>query len=360
MSNFTQTNPTDNMIKRRRWLRWLVLILSTLFALALGWGFGFTVFSVLKFSTKIGGVLGAGLGVWIAFSVIEKSLVKNGAVQAFVTINPLRSLLGLGSPLVSYGPGIHVSYWWETRESINNVSLEAVAENFSATVQCSDGTLSMEGEIRLRPDIQRLPEFLSGVGTAANNLTGLLEAAAVTKMAGNDITTNLMGVRTLNEHLKNEFVHGSNQQKPDVSELEETYGIVIADATVNKLLPSKEIQETMGAISEARIIAGAVRDFICSTKGIKKEDYEEVVKAGVLVTAKEIDDTRDRLMAMSNNLQGMNLSRTQFDFNITGLADLPKDSLAALVTAAQSVAAMRGGIQQRRGNAPQQQKGSTK
>lgn len=341
MSIATQTNPTDDMIVRNRVMRWIIAIVSPILALMLGWIIGILIFALLKFNVTFGGILGLGLGFWVAVTLIKNSFIKNGAVQAFVTVDTLKSILGAGNALVSYGPGTHVCYWWETRSSGNNINLSGVTEPFAGIIQCIDGTVTNKGEFRLRPDITRLPEFLSGVATAAGNLSSLIEAEKLSFVSSKDVATALDNVDALNNHLHTKFVHGLNQQSA-ATELEQKYGIVIDDVTVSEMLPSKEVQETMSSVSEARIIALTVRNFLCDIKGIAKigTAYDDAVQSGK-ITAAEINDTRDRIMAMSGNLQGMGLNRTQFDLNINGLADIPAESLAFLVTAAQSIAGIK-------------------
>ncbi len=354
MSITTQTNPTDDMIVRDRAPRWLVAIVSPILALMLGWVIGILIFALLKFNVTFGGILGLGLGFWMAVTLIKNSIIKNGAVQAFVTVDTLKSMIGAGNALVSYGPGTHVCYWWETRSSGNNINLSGVAESFAGIIQCIDGTVTNKGEFRLRPDITKLPEFLSGVATAASNLSSLIEAEKLSFISSKDVATALDSVDALNKHLHTKFVHGPNQQSA-ATELEERYGVVIDDVTVSEMLPSKEVQETMSAVSEARIIALAVRNFLCDLKGIAKVGtaYDDAVRSGE-ITATEIGETRDRIMAMSGNLQGMELTRTQFDLNINGLADIPAESLAFLVTAAQSIA----GVKAATSNKPTQPQGN--
>jgi len=344
VSNAHQTNPTDDMIKRNRSMRWFVAITSPIVAIFLGWIIGRLIFGLLNFSLNIGGVIGVGVGTWVAFILIERSLIRNGAVQAFVTINPLKSLLQPGSALNSYGPGTHICYWWETRSKENNVFLGAVPEGIKGTVQCANGYLDKEGDFYLRPDITRLPQFLSGVGSSASNFTTLIEAEIVADLAPQDVIVAMKNVALLNQRLKEKFVE-DKQGNQVLTNLEESYGVIIANVTIRQLLPSSQVAETIGAITESNIISSEVIKAVCKIYGIAESDYDEAVAKG-RITTKQIDDARDRIMAMSNNLQGMNLSRSQFDFNITGLGDLPKDSVAALAIAAQSIAAMRGGAKQ--------------
>jgi hypothetical protein len=324
-----QTNPSDVSITRGRTMRWLVLLVSPVSAILLSYVFMNYLAGVFKLWPEVGIVTGLALGVLITIQLFERSFIRNSAVQAFVTINPLASLFGNKSSLVSYGPGTHVCFPWETRIGANNVDLSAVSENFVTTVQCIDGTVTIKGDFRVRPEVKLLPLFLSGVGDASGDYSGLINAKILDFVSKKTVAQALTEITSLNSFLATEIVHGSSEQSRGASDLEARYGLIFDDVTVSEMLPSKEVQETMGVLSESRILSQAIREFLCQTMGISTDKYDEA-RRNKEITDKHVEDARDRLMAMSGNLQGMKLDRTQFDLNINGLADLTPETAAAL------------------------------
>src|SRR5690606_22427004 len=133
------------------------------------------------------------IGLAVAAGIITYSLprflVQVGALRAFVTIDQLRTFFGQHTgtedehAYVVYGPGIHVSYPWESREANRNVPLEEVSENFKVDVQTPKGNLEVEGSVRLRPDITRVIPFLGGVAVMADDITDLIKSNVISYVA---------------------------------------------------------------------------------------------------------------------------------------------------------------------------------
>lgn len=307
----------------------------------LGFLLGMGFMDMLGFPLIIGKAAGAALGTYAAVWTLPRSIINNGAVEAFITINPIASFFNQ-NPLVFYGPGWHLCYWWEDREEKNTVNLEEVTERFDGEVQTTEGQVLLTGAVRLRPDICRLHEFVSGAGSAAEDIKGLVVAHILRFLGTEDasLIKILSSTGSLNEELMKKFKHGDTQND-EVSDFEERFGLIVGDVTVEKVLPSKQVQETMSAVTEARVID----EIVARSFGVKDaRALEKQIQAGT-ITRKDVTLRRNQTLAMSGNLQGMKFDSTSTDFNlnIEGLRELPPELVQAFGEAAAITAAARSG-----------------
>lgn len=323
------------MVERDRFTRMVVAMISPVVAILLGYMIGVTFASFFHFPLVLGYTVGLGLGAFIAVWFISKSYITNGTVVAFVTLNPLVTAFGSGSPLVSYGPGFHFCYWWETRDGGNTVDLGEAAETYTATIQVPSGKFTVKYSVRLRPDIQRLPEFLSGVASIAAELGGIISAKVIDFMKTKTVTSAIASLAELNEYLKSEFEHGK-VHGDDASDFEKRFGVMIGDVTAEEILPSKEVQETMSAMTEAEVIDTIV------AKSFGYDDVKSLRTAveSNLVKSEEVNRRRTQTLAMSGNLQGMDLREHTFNLQIQGLNDIDPKLVNAISTAAPALAAV--------------------
>jgi len=224
--------------------------------------------------------------------------------------------------------------------------LQAVSEAISGTIQCPNGTLTKKGEFRLRADIRRLPEFINGIGATSSNIAAFIEAEIVAWVAQQNAEVVLSNLQSLNVRLRDVFVTADHP-------LEQEYGVFIESVSITEILPSADVQKTMGMVTESKIIADQLVAFICRTNGIREEDYNEAVREGRITNAM-IAEARDRIMSMSGNLEGMTVTRHEID-----VRGIPGDAAAAIVGVAEAIAGARragGNNQQNRGgrnNRPQ-------
>lgn len=326
MAKSNQTNPSDSIIERSRIGRLISVILSPILALIFLHFLGRVLFGLFYLPPFLGGVVGLSIGNAVAIYLVLRSFIYNEAVQAFVTVNPLASLFSKENVLVSYGPGTHLCYWWEQRLAGYNVLLNTAAENMETAVQASNGTLFTKASTRLRPDLTRLPQFLSGVASAPAELTGLIQQEINVWLAGKTVEQALATMDALNKDLQKKFVDSDH-------EIEQRYGIIIDDVTVNEILPSKELQETMGALFESETIDMIVAK---SFGYANAKTLQAAIKKGS-VASEEVNRRRTQTIAMSGNLQGMNLNSSDFNLNIGGIKDIPPELIQAFGTIAQSL-----------------------
>jgi regulator of protease activity HflC (stomatin/prohibitin superfamily) len=225
----------------------------------------------------------------------------------FVTLDQLRSLRNKDNVNVSYGPGTHLSFPWETRIKENNISLEEAAQDFDFKVQCSDGVINGSGSFRLRPDLRSAVTFLNGAAGVASEIKDLIISDIIKFFREKTVKQAVTNFGELNRHLDKQFADHH-------ADVEERYGINVTDVTVSMMLPSEDVQKTLSALSEATAIAAGTEILLAIPPG-KLSEYLEQNKT----TQADVKEARDRFLAISGNLEGMDISRNEYDFNIRGL-----------------------------------------
>lgn len=321
----------DVYIERERGLRTFVALSTPILLPILGFLFG-TLLSVFTgLPSLISQVFWTGIGGYIGVWAFGRSTIQNAATNAFITTNPMASFFNQ-NPVVCYGPGRHFCYWWEERDAFNTISLEETAEDFKTEIQTKNGTLTISGSIRLRANIGELHKFVSGAGFSASEITGLVSAhvLAFLENEGHMLEHILHNTTALNASLMRTFKDGLHQSK-QVSEFEERFGLIVGDVTIERVLPSQKIQETMGAAAESEIIDRIVARSFGYTHA---REVEDAIRAGS-IPRKEATHRRNTVLAMSGNLQGMKFEDKNFNINLG--SELPPELLKAIAEALPSL-----------------------
>ncbi|PIR86487.1 hypothetical protein COU13_00710, partial [Candidatus Kaiserbacteria bacterium CG10_big_fil_rev_8_21_14_0_10_43_70] len=327
---------TDSLLARDRSSRLIVLIAWIIFLLIVPSFIGARIsYDWFGYSTP-GALLGLAMTIFIATATLPRFFVKVSALRAFVTVDLLQTFInqrsGSAGPnervYVAYGPGLHISFPWESRDSAQNVSLEEVSEPFQVTVQLKQGPIHIKGSVRLRPDITKLVPFLGGVASIVSEVTDLIESKIIQRLGGKEnIFEVLTSVRDLNDYLHEQFAVGEGGD--GVAEFEERFGVNVGDVTVAEILPSEEVQKTMAGLAEAQIIAEGTAILM----GYKNAEGVKRAKTRGTVTQNDINKARDRFMAASDNIK-MTLDANEYTLKVEGLEKLDPETVKALGQAA--------------------------
>ena len=335
------TRPVDALITNRdirsRNISAIAFVLSViLISLGLGYTLG-TLWFDSGLGTKLTTVFFFAAGIlFAALAMNQWFLIRNDTNTMFVTQNTLKSLAGSTSVKevnVIYGPGVHTCYPWEKRIASNNISLEEVAQDLEGEIQLPFGKLDIEGSFRLRPNPQDPVNFLNSSAEVASEISDLILAKVLQfliydpKETDGDrgknkrsltLKDSLDLISDLNSHLKEVFTTGHIEDDVEAKErnnIEQAFGIIISDVTISKLLPEAEVQRTMSAVTEAEsIFEGAARLLGYDATS----DLNEAKKIGE-VTQQQIDKARERFMAVSGNLEGMDIRVNEIELNIGGV-----------------------------------------
>ena len=370
-----QLYATDDLIQRNRTGRMVILVL---------W-IAFLVFTPPYFGGKIA-TDWWGPGIWVLFGTfagvigsivvffasLSRFIVDVDALHAFVTIDQFRTFFGEKSGIddsydvledrdqkvyVIYGPGLHVSYPWESREEDSNVSLEEASEEFSFEVQCKDGIITGKGSLRMRPDIRRIIPFLSGVASIASDVVDLVKAFIVEELADEEVMDALKKLPELNQEVNKSFglaarvdengniVQSTREEdrraaeanKDDrASNFERRFGVNVGDVPIAELLPSQDVRDTLSGLTEAKVIADGAAIILGYQDG---KAARKAVTDGE-ISQQDLNVARDRFMAASKNL-AMKLDANEYTFKLEGLdPDLVK-ALTALGPALSELARSR-------------------
>ncbi len=334
-----QTIITDATIERNRVARAAFALLCLLAS--------FAIPSMLfaKFNSdwyggwKPGFFLGLMVGMVVIGFAYKKFTVTVDLNRSFVTIDQLRALFVGSDVYVIYGPGWHISYPWESRQATNNVSHDEASEDFVVLVITGTGAVTVKGSYRIRPRFgnEATVAFLGGVAVIAADIGDFIKSFITEQLAGSTITAVLATMADLNAKLKAKFTRGvAGSNDPDVSDLEERFGIDFGDVTVAELRLSPEAEKTRSGIDEATIIAegtAILLGFRAKTiRGKVVSASEQMEKARSRkkdpITQDAVDRARDRFMAVSDNLQ-MKLSTNEIILKVNANPNVT-DAIATL------------------------------
>lgn len=313
--------------------------------------------------TKLLANSGLVVGLGLAIAMMKKYFfITNDSTGLFVTIDGLRSLRGKKQIQWYYGPGTHLCFPWERRVAENNISLKEATENLKFLIQLTDGTLEATGSFRLSPDENNPVRLLRGAGVIAQNLEDLIVSRTVAYFDKESLTDAMNDRKGLNDDLKDMLT------KDYFINFQERFGVVINDVTISQLLPTEEVRRTMSARTEAEAIAHGTALLLGFSNKIKMN----AALKNKMVSAEDISRARDRFLAVSGNMEGMNLDRKEISLSLSGLdpaviqalthfMQMPGIQAAAAAYAAKSGTNQqqggrgnRGGKRQNRGGKPTQ------
>lgn len=287
-----------------------------------------------------GGIFGLGAGLWLRSSMEPQFRVNNPTTGIFMTLDPLKALFGREDVITKYPPGPSYCYPWEQRYAENNISLEEATNNFNFEVLCTDGFIYGFGSYRIRADKDQPVTFQAGVASVADDLRDLVIKIAVQHLAGKKVTSAVKQLEKLNEELAKYFANGQG-----VTSFESRHGVTVGDVTVSQLKPAPEVQKTISGLVEADAIDKGTAKLLGYTN---MKQVREAVKAKELSQA-DVKDARDRFLAISGNLEGMDIKRQEI-----AISGIDSEAIVALA----NLAANAGKTAQQIGGAISQTRGS--
>lgn len=255
----------------------------------------------------LGGIAGA-TAAFVGFLAIKHLfVVQNSSTGMLVTIDRLRSMFTGKDSHVVYGNGDLICFPWERRLAENNIPVVEVADTFEFEAVCKDGTLKGTASFRIRPDFNNPLAYLSGADAVDQDFTGLLRSFITDWLASCTIKEAVNGKKELNAALRQEFA-------AKVSEFEARFGVQVGDITVDQLLLSKEVSETLNARNEAVNIAEGTAVLLGFESAVA---MREAVARGDITTAEVEAFTRIFLITSGN----MNAATTtRFEVDLSGLS----------------------------------------
>jgi hypothetical protein len=149
------------------------------------------------------------------------------------------------------------------------------------------------------------------VAAIAEEMSGLIITKAVAELKPKKVKSAMQNIAALNDTLRVEF---AGKSSVDVSKIEKRFGIIISDVTIEQMLPSEELQRTMSALSEASAIAEGTAILL----GMTRKAASLKLEADSTFRT-QYNEARDRFLSVSGNLEGMDISRTEFMLRLDGI-----------------------------------------
>jgi len=306
--------PTDSEIKSRsKWLRIIsVMFFSTLIIALPTMIFGFWG-SLLNHNTTgslIGFIIG---GVALSKVAPSRMFVYNPEWCGYVTQDIFRGTM------VSYGPGLHASHWWEHRNSEDNYSLKVKRLSFSVGVVTSTAKVTISGEFEYAIDLGIIERAI-GVSedVVERGITAFIENYLTNLY--DETTARVIQTRIgeMGEKLSNELMNSDGS----LAAIRKKYGYKTVSIIVDKISIPTATQETRDAIDEAE----ALFEVVARLYGRSADELRTLIANGTISQA-EYQKMLVRAMAVSGN-------RTDIGVKvIEGLEQSAAGSLAATLDA---------------------------
>lgn len=189
----------------------------------------------------IGGVLAVNI-------FVDRMLVYSAEWTGYVTQD------ALFGGMVPYGPGLHLSHWWEVRNAVGNYSLKVVPGSFTANISVVDSKVAVRGKYEF---VINLPFIASAIGVGGEAIE-----TAITAFVNSFLTSECAGkkmddVRTMIDDLNSKLNGLFSSQGGVVGALVSffsKYGLIMVSIVIDKIDLPDDVQRTMDGIAEARLL----------------------------------------------------------------------------------------------------------
>jgi hypothetical protein len=254
----------------------------------------------------VGFCIGSALAAWL---VPSRMLVYNAEWTGYVTQNAFKGTM------VSYGPGLHFSHWWEERNKNGNYSLKVItrSDNTSVATKTAQLTSHFEYEYAIYlPTIERAIGVDSS--TIERGLTAFIDSFITGWCARRDADEARTHIEELNEALANEFMaHAVDQQ--DAAGFEKNYGFITVSVVVSSMAFAAAAQKTRDAMDEAVALHEVVARIYGYTSAAQKVEFARKIQSGE-ITVDQYNTMLSRAMAASDN-------NTTVDLKVIETAGIP-------------------------------------
>lgn len=289
--------PTDEMVNRDRNVRFASAFISSVIIvtapiLLLGY-----LGSLMDFKVT-GAIIGLIIGGITASIIIPKRmLVINPEWCGYVTQDIFKK-----GVMVSYGPGVHASHWWEQRNADGNYSLAVQPQTFSPGVTTASGKVIFEGQYEYAIDLSLMDRAI-GVSTSIveKGITAFIDNFLTVRFANKDIE-NVRGkeaLELLGKDLSNELMNDTGT----LADIRKEYGYKTVAVIIDKVTLSEDMQKTRDAIDEA----GILFKIVAKLHGTTTTVLTKQLKSGA-VTSAEYQKMLTRAMAVSDNKTSINVN----------------------------------------------------
>jgi regulator of protease activity HflC (stomatin/prohibitin superfamily) len=241
-------------------------------------------------------------------------LVYDQEWSAYVT----NDLFGGGN--VAYGPGLHITHWWERRNKEGNYALTIEAANLEIGVQTKDSKVTARVLFQYAPSLTYLTTFIGlDPDDLVHTITSFVESFLTQYVATLTAEQARANVADINRRLTRRFE--ANKEDPD-TDIELKLGIIVVSLVLKGFSVPEAVQKSRDALDENINI----RKGMAVLKGMTLEDFNTACRNGE-VSKEEEEKLRGDAMASSENA-----TLTINEVRTSGNGDLSKAAIANLAT----------------------------
>jgi hypothetical protein len=231
----------------------------------------------------IGYVIG---GILLA-RISPRLFVYNPEWGAYVTQN-----MFTGS-MIPYGPGFHLSHFWEERNQSGNYSLKVIPVTFQVTVPTSTAAITVVGKYEYAFVLARLTTAIGiDKSTFDADIKAFIGSVITAFMANMNAEQARNSISEMNERLSQVFMGTGGH----ISTFEMNYGITIASIVIENMKFSDAVQKTRDAKDEA----SGLLDIVATIHGYTSEELKALIRENKISTA-DYQKMLNRALAASEN-----------------------------------------------------------
>ncbi|HVV39316.1 MAG TPA: hypothetical protein VHD31_03270 [Candidatus Paceibacterota bacterium] len=307
-------SPRDSTVERDRASRALDFAISTIvlwggpIVLLLWWSMLVSP-SLAPFAILIGFVIGA----FLEYLGTQKLIIYNEEWTAYATNDPF------SGDNVAYGPGAHLSHFWEQRNKSGIYSLERITRVFTVDVATTTSKVTATVTYQYAVYLPWLLNFIGNdISTIESGFIGFLQSFLTEKLAGDTAESARKKIRELNTLLAQEFMQVKNLAGTSAREFEEKNGILSVSILITGLALPEAVQKTRDAVEEARVLM----EVAARMMGKDPEKFMQQVLDGTIPWS-QYEKILNRAMAVSENAQ-LELFAVEGDIGNLGAAALAR------------------------------------
>ncbi len=308
--------PKDSDINRERGERAVSAIFSSAVILAVPWLLIGWIGTMLDFPATgllIGFIIG---GITLSKVVPKRMVIINPEWCGYVTQD-----IGHNGGMVSYGPGVHASHWWEQRNAAGNYSLMVQPQPFNVGVTTMSGKVIFDGQYEYAIDLKVIDRAI-GVSKAVveNGITAFIENF-LTVYAADKLSKDVRSKAAL-EDLGSQLQTMMMDTGGTLSSIRNKYGYRTVAIIIDKVTLPEDVQQTRSAIDEAE----ALFEVVAKLYGLTTTELTRQIGDNT-ITAEAYQKMLTRAMAVSGN-------KTTIDVKVVeGLEGNPAGAVAATLDA---------------------------
>lgn len=218
--------------------------------------------------------------------------------------------------MVPYGPGLHLSHWWEQRNAEGNYNLEVMGDPFSIKVTTTTATITINGQYERTIDLSLIER---AIGTdpvsVGKEIESFIESFLIQWCFGKTAEQIRAAVKEMNQALAAEFVADDNP-------IRMAYGFKGTSIVINKIAFSDDAAKTRDAVDEAAVLFRVVANLY----GLTEMELKSRIASNA-ITPEQYQKMLTRAMAVSDNATTMTVQVVE------GLEGSPAGQTAAALSA---------------------------